>query len=202
LANLQALTVDPVSDRERGANEWRELTRMAEEVFARPGDREPVISRHLRRARLQLEEKPSFGNHHLWVVWGPADRKDATAPIRRLIWRRDVDGNRGDPIARLRRLGSDLMPTIEVADSTTRLDELKAWVEAVPVSSEAARRITDPRSIGLDGNRCSVCLEAGDSAWKHEWFAIGTDWQPTDPTYEALAGWAMELRDRLEAALG
>jgi hypothetical protein len=93
-------------------------------------------------------------------------------------------------------------PTIEVADSTTRLDELKAWVEAVPVSSEAARRITDPRSIGLDGNRCSVCLEAGDSAWKHEWFAIGTDWQPTDPTYEALPSWVRELRDRLEAALG
>jgi len=202
LPNLLALTVDPVSDQERGANEWRELTRMVEEVFARPGDREPAISRHLRRARLQLEEKASFGNYRLGVVWGPADRTDATVPIRRLIWRRDVDGNRGDPIARLRRLGSDLMPTIEVADSTPRLDELKAWVEAVPVSSEAARRITDPRSIGLDGNRCSVSLEAGDSAWKHEWFAIGTDWQPTDRTYEALANWAMELRDRLEAALG
>ena len=58
IGNPSALTVDHVSDQETGANEWPELTRMAEEVFARPGDREPVIARHLRPARLQLEEKP------------------------------------------------------------------------------------------------------------------------------------------------
>lgn len=133
---------------------------------------------------------------------GPADRTETIVPVRRLVWRRDIDGLRGDPMARLRRLGSDLMPSIEVADSTTRLDELTAWVEAAPISSEAAHRLTAPRSIGLDGNRCSVSFEAGDSAWKHEWFAIGTDWQPTDPTYDAFASWAMELRDRLEATLG
>jgi len=46
-----------------------------------------------------------------------------------------------------------------------------------------------------------MSLEAGNLAWKHEWLAIGTDWQPTDPTYDALASWAMELRDRLEATL-
>lgn len=190
-----------MTDHERGADEWRELTRMAEEVFAKPGDLEPIIDRHLRRAWLQLEEKPSFGNYRLWVVWGPADRTEAIVPMRRLIWRRDIDGNRADPMARLRRVGSDLMPAIEVFDSTTSLEELKAWAEAVPVLSDAAQQIATPRSIGLDGNRCSVSLEAGDSAWKHEWFAIGTDWQPTAPAYDALASWAMGLRDRLEAAL-
>ncbi len=175
---------------------------MAEAAFAKPGDLEPIIERHLRRARLQLEEKPSFGNYRLWVVWGPADGTDTTVPIRRLIWRRDIDGNRGDPVARLRRLGSDLTPIIEVADSTIRLEDLMGWVEAVPVSSQAAERIGAPRSISLDGNWCSLSLEAGTSAWRHEWLAVGTDWQPTDPTYEALAGWALELRDWLEGSLG
>jgi len=122
-------------------------------------------------------------------------------PVRRLVWRTDIDGNRGDPMARLRRLGTGLTPTIEVADSTIRLEELNGWVQAVPVSSEAAQRIAAPWSISLDGNRCSMSLEAGNLAWKHEWLAIGTDWQPTDPTYDALASWAMELRDRLEATL-
>jgi hypothetical protein len=36
--NASALTVDDMSDQETGANEWRDLTRMAEEVFAWPGD--------------------------------------------------------------------------------------------------------------------------------------------------------------------
>ncbi len=175
---------------------------MAEEALAKPGDLEPIIERHLRRARLELEEKPSFGNYRLWVVWGPADRTDATVPIRRLTWRRDIDGNRGEPMARLRRLGSNLTPTIEVADSTIRLEDRMGWVEAVPVSSWAPERIGAPRSINLDGNRCSLSLEAGNSAWRHEWRAVGTDWQPTDPTYDGLASWAMELRDRIEGSLG
>lgn len=153
---------------------------MAEEAFAKPGNLEPIIERHLRRARLQLEEKPSFGNYRLWVVWGPADRAEATVPVRRLIWRRDIDGNRGDPMARLRRLGSDLTPTIELVDSTIRLQDLMGWVGAVPVSSRAAERIGAPLSISVDGNRCSLSLEAGNSAWRHEWLAVGTDWQPTD----------------------
>jgi len=173
---------------------------MAEEALAKPGDLEPIIERHLRRARLQLEEKPSFGNYRLWVVWGSAERTDATVPIRRL-WRRDIDGNRGEPMARLRRLSSNLTPTVEVADSTIRLEDLMSWVGTVHLSSRAAERIGAPRSISLDGNQCSLSLEAGTSAWRHEWLAVGTDWQPTDPTYEALASWAMELRDRLEGSL-
>lgn len=191
-----------MSDQERGADEWRELTRMAEEAFARPGDLEPIIDRHLRRARLELEEKPSFANFRLWAVWGPVDRVEATVPIRRLMWRRDIDGDRGDPLARLRRLGSDLTPTIEVADSTIRVEDLQSWVQTVPVSNLAAERIGAPRSINLDGNQCSLSLDAGSLSWRHEWLAVGTDWQPTDPIYSALARWAMEFRDQLEAALG
>ena len=75
------------------------------------------------------------------------------------------------------------------------------WVEAVPVSSRAAERIGAPLSISLDGNHCSLSLEAGNSAWGHEWLAVGTDWQPKDPTHEALASWVMELRIRLEGSL-
>jgi hypothetical protein len=103
-------------------------------------------------------------------------------------------------MARLGRLGSDLRPTIEVAASTIPLQDLTGWVEAMPATSRAAQRIGVPRSISLDGNRCSLSLEAGNVAWSHEWFAVGTDWQPTDPTYDALASWATEFRDRLEAA--
>ena len=191
-----------MSDQERGADEWRELIRIAGDVFSRPGDFAPIIDRHQRRARLDLVEKPSFANYRLWAVWGPADRTEAAAPIRRLTWRRDTDGNRGDPMARLRRQGSDLKPTIEVADSTIRVEDLKSWVQTVPDVSLAADRIGAPRSIVLDGNRCSLSLEAGSLSWSHEWFAVGTDWQPTDPAYDSLANWATEFRDRLETALG
>jgi hypothetical protein len=178
---------------------------LAEEAFARAGDLEPMIDRHLGRARLQVEEKPSFANYRLWTVWGPKDAKDAietAVPIRRLIWRRDVDGDRGDPMARLRRLGSGLKPTIEVADSSIRLADLKSWVQTLPASSPAAERIGTARSINLDGNRCSLSLEAGSTSWRHEWFAVGMDWQPSDQTYDGLANWAMQFRDRLAAALG
>jgi hypothetical protein len=190
-----------VSDRERGADEWREITRLADEAFSRPGDLEPIIDRHLRRARLELEEKPSFANYRFWAVWGPVDGIEAALPIRRITWRRDVDGDRGDPMARLRRLGSRLTPTIEVADSTIRAEDLKSWVQTLSVSSPAAELLGAPRSINLDGTRCSLSLDAGNLSWRHEWLAVGTDWQPTDPMYEALASWAMEFRDRLEAVI-
>ncbi len=191
-----------MSDQESGAGEWRELTRLAEEAFSRPGDLEPIINRHLRRVRLELEEKPSFANYRLWAVWGPVDRIEAAVPIRRITWRRDMDGDRGDPMARLRRLGSTLTPTIEVADSTIRVDDLKSWVQTLSISSLVAELIGAPRSINLDGNRCSLSLDAGSLSWRHEWLAVGTDWQPTDPTYDVLASWAMEFRDRLEAVIG
>jgi hypothetical protein len=104
-------------------------------------------------------------------------------------------------MARLRRLGSDPTPTIEVADSTIRVEDLQSWVQTVSVSNLAADRIGAPRSINLDGNRCSLSLDAGSLSWRHEWVAVGTDWQPTDPIYSVLASWAMEFRDQLEAAL-
>ncbi len=175
---------------------------MADEAFSRPEDLEPAIDRHLRRTRLELHEEPSFANYRLWAVWGPADGIEATVPVRRVTWRRDIDGDRGDPMARLRRLGSNLTPTIEVADSAIRIEDLQSWVKTVPVLGLAPDRIGAPRSINLDGNRCSLSLEAGSMSWRHEWLAVGSDWQPTDPTYSALASWAMGFRDQLEATLG
>jgi hypothetical protein len=61
---------------------------MAEEAFARPGEIEPSINRDLRRARLELAEKPTVANFRLWAVWGPVDRVEAAVPLRRLMWRR------------------------------------------------------------------------------------------------------------------
>ena len=105
-------------------------------------------------------------------------------------------------MARLRRLGSELVPTIEVNTSEVRLSDINDWIDTVPVVDGTAESIGNPRSLSLDGNRCSVTLEAGDSAWRHDWLAIGTDWQPTNPRYEELAAWAMGLRQRFEAVLG
>jgi hypothetical protein len=39
-------------------------------------------------------------------------------------------------------------------------------------------------------------------SWRHEWLAVGADWQPIDPTYSALASRAVRFRDQLEATLG
>jgi hypothetical protein len=190
-----------MSDQETGAREWRALTHMVEESFARSGDLEPIIDRHLRRARLELEEQPSFANYRLWTVWGPADPTEITVPMRRLTWRKDLDGDRGQPMERLRRLGSDLAPTIDIADSRIPLQDLAGWVDAMPTVSLTALQITTPRAISLDGNRCSLSLDARGLAWKHEWLAVGDDWAPADPTYQALASWALDFRDRLQRVL-
>ena len=176
-----------------------ELYRMVHEAFSRPGDLEPAIPHVGRRACLKLMHRPALANESMWIAFGPAARGEDTCIVRRLVWRKDLDGDRGNPMTRLRRLGQDLKPTIEIADGTIEMDDLQSQLETFPSLGAASQ--FSRRGITLDGTRCSIELDSGYGSWRHAWLGVESDWTPANDLHRNMASWASRFCAWLDAAL-
>ena len=190
-----------MTDAERAQGEFREIYRMVGSALDDPGSLQPEISEAGRRAHLRLWERPSFANHRCWAVWGPASpRQDqrASGLLRRLVWRRDLDAPRTDPLRRLALLGQAVKATLEVTD---RALDVRILTRALhpPVLASPGEVMRRPRAIHLDGDSYGVELDSGSSSFRCEWFGVAGDWTPVDTTYQDVASWSIALRDDLDA---
>jgi hypothetical protein len=190
-----------LTDSEKGQRELRELERLVAAAFADPGSAAPYRNDSPARPQIRLWEEPSFTNPRCWAVWGPARADNSQGLVRRIVWRRDLDGDRGNPMRRLERLESPLHPTLEVSDGLVNLIDLETWVKKCPTPRLPESTMQQPRSFHVDGEWYGLDVINGRAKWRYEWFGMDTNWKPLDPSHEALARWAIRFRAWLDSRL-
>jgi hypothetical protein len=188
-----------LTDSEKGQREHRELAGIVASTFEDPASVAPLSEGWRKRPQLRLWEEPSFDNYRCWAVWGPAETGQPTGLLRRIIWRRDVDGDRGNPMRRLQRLDLPLRPTLEVSDASIDLSGLAIWLRAMRPARPPETTMQRPRSIPLDGEWYGLEVVTGNAKWRYEWFGVNANWTPSDPAHEAFARWAVRFRDWLDS---
>src|SRR5438309_9221552 len=115
-----------MTDADQGRREWDSLRRQVNAIFEAPEDLAPAPTDLGRRSLFRLWTQPSFDNHKCWALWGPPSREQPVKSVmlRRIVWRTDLDGNRGNPMQRLQRIGKPVEPTLEVADGSVNAEDL------------------------------------------------------------------------------
>ena len=134
---LGASAVDnrSVTDVDEGSRESRELEGQVAAAFRAPKSLGSLPADGRRRPLLLLSERPSFGNYRCWAVWGPHEvvgHPNRDAIVRRIVWRRDLDGDPSDPMRRLQRLGQPLSPSLEIVDAIIDAAKLDLLMDAGP----------------------------------------------------------------------
>jgi hypothetical protein len=193
-----------VTDVDEGSRESRELEGQVVAAFGAPESLGPLPTDRRRRPLLRLSERPSFGNYRCWAVWGPNEvvgHPNRNAIVRRIVWRRDLDGDRSNPMRRLQRLGQPLRPSLEVADAIVDAAQLDVLMDASPPLKTPTQTMLNPRSLTLDGERYTIEIDGGARRWLFEWVGVNRDWTPTAVDDIAVATWARELRDFLDAVV-
>ncbi len=193
------------TDAGRAQDEAMQLYRMVDELFRDPAQAAPRLLEAGTRAQLRVWQRPSFGQHRCWAIWGAGPKhKPASdvALVRRLTWRRDIDlEGRGDPLGRLRGLGEKLELTIEVDDGRLVPVEVSRRLSLLPPLESSSTLIERPRGFTLDGTRYGVELDAGVSLIRVEWSGTGGDWRASDSTYDPVADWASAFTHWLDKEL-
>jgi hypothetical protein len=197
------LIIKLMTDSEQGSREWDSLRRRVVGVFEAPEGLVPVLTDAIRRSWLRLWTHPSFDNHGCWTIWGPStsDQTVTHFVVRRIIWRADLDGDRGNPMRRLQRIGQPLEPTFEVADGSVGADELAKRLRSLPLPERPARLLLTPRPIALDGERYGLEIDANLARCRIEWFGVNRDWTPSDEAYSPIARWSKEFCGWLDGML-
>jgi len=146
------------------------------------------------------------GNDFRCQTWVPREQvvghPDRDAIVRRIVWRRDCDADRSNPMRRLQRLGNPLRPSLEVADAVIDAAKLDPLMDARPPLKIPTQAMLNPRSVTLDRERYTLEIDAGARRWLYEWVGVNMDWTPAAVDDIAIARWAGELRDCLDALLG
>src|ERR1700674_3497484 len=174
-----------MNDAERGIEEWRELQRRVEAALE-----DPEVDSD-RRARLRLTEKPSFANYRQWTVMGPTPR-ETVATLRRLVWRADLDGPRGDPMWRIGHLDHPLEPTMEAVEASAPAADVEQWLARIPAPTSAGIPKLQPRSISLDGSWYSIELNFAGGGYRYDWYSVELDGTPVDGSYQQSRGLVRE----------
>ena len=193
-----------MSDVEQGIRESREIEAEVAAAFRDPAALAPLPADLRKRPRLRLSERPSFGNYQCWAVWGPntpVDDPHRDAIARRIVWRHDLDGDRTNPMRRLQRLGQAVHPSLEVTDIIFDAAKLDPLMRARPSLGVPVNTMLNPLSVALDGERYSLEIDSGTMRWLYEWFGIDADWTPASKEDLAVANWAKELRELVDALI-
>ena len=194
-----------MTDLESGQREMRELEAVVESAFRDAGSLGPLpVDGYTRCSLLRLSVRPSFDNYRCWTVWGPAEAPANSHPpafVRRIVWRRDLDGDRGNPMRRVQRLGQALRPTLEVADAMFEAADLHPMARTRPRVDAPVDRMLAPRSLALDGERYALEVDAGTTRWSYEWLGVNMDWTSARMEEAPIASWAVQLRDLLDKVI-
>jgi hypothetical protein len=121
--------------------------------------------------------------------------------VRRIVWRRDLDWDRSNPMLRLQNLGEPLRPLLEVADAIIEASKLDPMMEAVPPLRIPTQTMLNPPSLTLDGEHYAVEVDAGSRRWVYEWVGVNMHRTAAAEDDIAIARWAGELRDVLDAVI-
>jgi hypothetical protein len=121
--------------------------------------------------------------------------------LRRIVWRTDLDGNRGNPMQRLQRIGKPVEPTLEVADGSVNAEDVGKRLGSLRLPDGPASSLLTPRPIVLDGERYGLEIDANVGRCRIEWFGVNRDWTPSDSAYSPIARWANEFSSWLDSML-
>jgi hypothetical protein len=192
-----------MTDAEQGNREWDSLRRQVAAIFEAPQGLTPVPTDVRRRSWFRLWTQPSFDNHACWTIWGPPTLEQPTKPVllRRIIWRTDLDGDRGNPMQRLQRISKPNEPTLEVADGTVDADDLAKRLRSMPIPEGPGSHLLTPRPLALDGEHYGLEIDANLSRFRIEWFGVDRDWTPSDTAHSAIARWAKAFSIWLDSVL-
>jgi hypothetical protein len=102
---------------------------------------------------------------------------------------------------RLQRLGQAVHPTLEVTDAIFDSARLDPLMRARPSLGVPTNTMLNPLSVALDGERYTLEIDSGTMRWLYEWFGVNGDWTPASKEDLAVANWAKELRDLVEALI-